>query len=143
MARLINEAFLVKPSSRSATGRQRARSYSNAGRRRISRARRAARHDRRVRLSDVPRRSRAVSACCPSRPARQGRGLGRRLIDAVEARARARGCLAVDIHIVNLREELPDFLPAAGYVDSGTLPFSDADRASRPCHFIVMTKTLG
>jgi len=76
-------------------------------------------------------------------PSRQGRGLGRRLIDAVEARARGRGCLAVDIHIVNLREELPDFYRRLGYVESGTLPFSDADRASRPCHFIVMTKTLG
>jgi len=76
-------------------------------------------------------------------PARQGRGLGRRLIDAVESRARDRGCVAVDIHIVNLREELPDFYRRLGYVDSGTLPFSDADRASRPCHFIVMTKMLG
>ena len=75
-------------------------------------------------------------------PARQGRGLGRRLINEVESRARNRGCLAVDIHIVNLREELPDFYRRLGYVESGTLPFSDADRASRPCHFIVMTKTL-
>jgi GNAT superfamily N-acetyltransferase len=75
-------------------------------------------------------------------PSRQGRGFGRRLIDAVEARARDRGCLAVDIHIVNLREELPDFYRRLGYVDSGTLPFADAERASRPCHFIVMTKTL-
>ena len=75
-------------------------------------------------------------------PSRQGRGLGRRLIDAVEARARGRGCLAVDIHIVNLREELPGFYRRLGYVESGTLPFSDAESASRPCHFIVMTKTL-
>jgi GNAT superfamily N-acetyltransferase len=75
-------------------------------------------------------------------PSRQGRGLGRRLIDAVEARSRDRGCRAVDIHIVNLREELPGFYRRLGYVDSGALPFSDAERASRPCHFIVMTKAL-
>jgi ribosomal protein S18 acetylase RimI-like enzyme len=75
-------------------------------------------------------------------PSRQGRGLGRRLIDAVEARSRDRSCSAVDIHIVNLREELPGFYRRLGYVASGTLPFSDAERASRPCHFIVMTKAL-
>jgi GNAT superfamily N-acetyltransferase len=87
-------------------------------------------------------RDRAYFGMLSIAPSRQGRGLGRRLIDAVEARARGRGCLAVDIHIVNLREELPDFYRRLGYVESGALPFSDADRASRPCHFIVMTKTL-
>jgi GNAT superfamily N-acetyltransferase len=75
-------------------------------------------------------------------PSRQGRGLGRLLIEAVEARSRERGCRAIDIHIVNLREELPPFYRRLGYVEAGTLPFSDADRASRPCHFIVMTKAL-
>ena len=75
-------------------------------------------------------------------PTEQGRGFGRHLIDAVEARARERGCRHLDIHIVNLREELPGFYRRLGYVDCGTLPFSDTARASRPCHFIVMTKTL-
>ena len=75
-------------------------------------------------------------------PARQGRGLGRQLIDAVEERARARGCRFMDIHIVNLREELPAYYRRFGYVEQGTLPFSDPDRASRPCHFIVMSQPL-
>ena len=75
-------------------------------------------------------------------PSRQGEGLGRRLIDAVEARSRERGCSHVDIHIVNLRTELPGFYRRLGYVEIGTLPFPDTDRATRPCHFIVMTKHL-
>lgn len=75
-------------------------------------------------------------------PARQRQGLGRRLIDAVEACARERGCRLMDIHIVNLREELPAYYRSLGYVEQGTLPFSDPQRASRPCHFIVMTKPL-
>ena len=75
-------------------------------------------------------------------PAKQGRGLGRRLIEAVEARARDRGCQFMDIHIVNLREELPPYYRRYGYVETGTAPFSDPERASQPCSFIVMTKVL-
>jgi GNAT superfamily N-acetyltransferase len=75
-------------------------------------------------------------------PASQGQGLGRRLVDAAEARARERGCRVMDIHIVNLREELPAYYRRFGYVESGTLPFSDPERASRPCYFIVMSKPL-
>jgi GNAT superfamily N-acetyltransferase len=75
-------------------------------------------------------------------PPKQGRGLGRRLIDAVEARARERGCQYMDIHIVDLREELPPYYRRRGYVETGTAPFSDPERASRPCSFIVMTKVL-
>ena len=76
-------------------------------------------------------------------PASQGRGLGRRLIDAVETRARERGCRYMYIHIVNLRTELPPYYRKLGYVEGGELPFSDPQLASRPCHFIVMTKLLG
>ena len=75
-------------------------------------------------------------------PARQGQGLGRRLIDDVESRGRDRGCRHMDIHIVNLREELPGFYRRLGYVERGTLPFSDTERSTTPCHFIVMTKAL-
>jgi ribosomal protein S18 acetylase RimI-like enzyme len=75
-------------------------------------------------------------------PRLQGRGLGRSIVTAVEARFRARGCRAVDIHVVNLREELPPFYERLGYVTSGTLPFPDDGSATRPCHFIVMTKRL-
>ena len=49
----------------------------------------------------------------------------------------------MDIHIVNLREELPAYYRRLGYVEKGTLPFSDPSRASQPCHFVVMTKTIG
>ena len=75
-------------------------------------------------------------------PAQQGRGLGRTLVESVEARARDRGCRFMDIHIVNLREELPAYYRRLGYSERGTLPFSDPERASRPCHFLVMTKLL-
>jgi predicted N-acetyltransferase YhbS len=75
-------------------------------------------------------------------PAWQKQGLGRRLIDAAEARARESGCRVMDIHIVNLREELPPYYRRLGYAETGVLPFSDPDRASRPCSFVVMSKPL-
>jgi N-acetylglutamate synthase-like GNAT family acetyltransferase len=75
-------------------------------------------------------------------PSQQGKGHGGRLIDAAEGRARECGCSFMDIHIVNLREELPGYYRRFGYVESGVLPFSDSTRASRPCHFIVMSKPL-
>jgi ribosomal protein S18 acetylase RimI-like enzyme len=75
-------------------------------------------------------------------PRLQGRGLGRSMVAAIESRFRAQGCRAVDIHVVNLREELPPFYERFGYVISGTLPFPDDGSATQPCHFIVMTKCM-
>jgi pantoate--beta-alanine ligase len=75
-------------------------------------------------------------------PQKQRLGLGRTLINAVEARARGRGCRFMDIHIVNLREELPPYYRGLGYEEQGTRPFPAPERASQPCHFIVMTKRL-
>ncbi|HUL74589.1 MAG TPA: GNAT family N-acetyltransferase [Vicinamibacterales bacterium] len=74
-------------------------------------------------------------------PERQRGGWGRRMIDAAEAHCRAAGCDAMDIRVVNLREELPPFYRRLGYVERGTEPFDDP-RAFRPCHMIVMTKNL-
>jgi len=75
-------------------------------------------------------------------PGFQGRGLGRSMVAAIESRFRAQGCRAVDIHVVNLREELPPLYERFGYVISGTLPFPDDGSATQPCHFIVMTKCM-
>lgn len=75
-------------------------------------------------------------------PVEQGKGLGRRLIAAAEDRARDRACRSMDIHIVNLREELPGYYRRLGYSEQGLLPFTDVEQTSRPCHFVVMSKPL-
>ena len=75
-------------------------------------------------------------------PPRQRQGLGLRLVDAAEARARGLGCRFMDMHIVNLREELPPYYRRLGYAEAGTLPFSDPKEATRPCFFVVMSKRL-
>jgi predicted N-acetyltransferase YhbS len=75
-------------------------------------------------------------------PAQHGKGVGRTLIRAAEDRFRRAGCRAVDISVVDLRTELPPFYRRLGYVESGTAPFSDPEKATRACHFILMSKPL-
>ena len=75
-------------------------------------------------------------------PARKGTGLGRALVLAAEDFLRERGCEAADIHVVDLRTELPPFYRRLGYAETGTAPFPSDGRATRPCHFIRMSKPL-
>ena len=75
-------------------------------------------------------------------PARQGQGLGRKLIDVAETHCRNSGCREMELEVVNLRTELPPFYRRFGYVETVTRPFPDHERAKLPCHFIVMTKSL-
>jgi ribosomal protein S18 acetylase RimI-like enzyme len=74
-------------------------------------------------------------------PRRRGSGLGRALVAAAEDHLRVRGCEAADIHVVNLRTELPPFYRRLGYAETGTVPFPEG-RATQPCHFIRMSKPL-
>lgn len=74
-------------------------------------------------------------------PGRQGRGWGRVMVEAAEQHARAAGCVVMDLSVVNLRAELPPFYHRLGYVETGTAPFTD-QRATQPCHFVLMSKSL-
>jgi GNAT superfamily N-acetyltransferase len=75
-------------------------------------------------------------------PARQHRGLGRRLIEESENHALAAGCRVMDLRIVSVRAELPPFYRRLGYVETGTEPFSEEGKLKMPCHFVVMSKAL-
>jgi GNAT superfamily N-acetyltransferase len=74
-------------------------------------------------------------------PDRQQGGLGSILMNAAENYCRERGSSAMDILIVNLREDLPPFYRKRGYVENGTTPFPEVE-TKLPCHFINMAKTL-
>ncbi len=77
-------------------------------------------------------------------PSRQGKGLGRRMVEAAENRFRHQGCEAVDITVLSLRSELPPLYRRLGYVETGTEEFKPS-RPLRPgmaCHCIVMSKPL-
>jgi GNAT superfamily N-acetyltransferase len=75
-------------------------------------------------------------------PSRQGQGLGSRLIGEAEEYCRRAGCTEMELEVVNLRTELPPYYRRFGYVERGTRPFTETERTSQPCYFIVMSKPL-
>lgn len=75
-------------------------------------------------------------------PQRQGRGLGRRLMDAAENYFRAAGCQAIDLRIISPRTPLPAFYEHMGYAQTGTAPFAADVPVKVPCHYILMSKLL-
>ena len=76
-------------------------------------------------------------------PPCQNRGIGRRLIAAVEARCRQAGCRYLDLDVVNLREELPAFYERFGFALTGvTAPFPDPHKLRRDAHLVIMSKPL-
>jgi GNAT superfamily N-acetyltransferase len=75
-------------------------------------------------------------------PARQGTGLGRKLMDASENYFRQAGCVAVDLRVISPRTPLPTFYRHLGYVETGTAPFAPDAPVKVPCHYILMSKNL-
>ena len=75
-------------------------------------------------------------------PQRQGEGLGRLLVQAVERHCRTAGCTDLDLDTVNLREELPAFYTRLGFTRVGTAPFHPSRPPRREAHLILWTKTL-
>lgn len=75
-------------------------------------------------------------------PSRQRSGLGTRVMREAEEYCRAAGCKIVDIRIVNLRTELPEIYHKFGFIETGTQSAEVIKTATRPVHFITMSKTL-
>jgi N-acetylglutamate synthase-like GNAT family acetyltransferase len=75
-------------------------------------------------------------------PKAQKSGTGSKLMNAAENHCRKAGSRFMDIQIVNLRQELPDFYHRRGYVETGTAPFTAGLNPKLPCHFVKMSKPL-
>jgi ribosomal protein S18 acetylase RimI-like enzyme len=75
-------------------------------------------------------------------PTHQRSGLGARMMREAEEYCRSAGCKAVDIRIVNLRTELPAIYRKFGFVETGTQSAEIIKSATRPVHFITMSKPL-
>jgi len=89
-----------------------------------------------------PRGERYYLGLLSVEPARRRSGLGTWLMTVAEDHCRAAGARGVDIQIVNLRKELPDYYHRLGYVETGTAPFPAHVKISQSCHFIKMSKEL-
>ena len=76
-------------------------------------------------------------------PPHQGTGLGRRLMDAAENYFREAGCRAVDLPIISPRTPLVVFYSHLGYSQTGTAVFAPDVPVKVPCHYILMSKSLG
>ena len=75
-------------------------------------------------------------------PRLQKSGLGSQLMNAAEAYCGKAGSRFMDLQIVSVRKELPDFYHRRGYVETGTAPFPAGLNPKLPCHFILMSKPL-
>ena len=75
-------------------------------------------------------------------PGKQGQGLGRVLVRAIEEYCANAGCADLDLDVVDLREGLPDFYEALGFTRTGLIPYPDPSQTKRPVHLIQMTKSL-
>jgi N-acetylglutamate synthase-like GNAT family acetyltransferase len=75
-------------------------------------------------------------------PGAQKAGVGSKLMSAAENHCRKAGSRFMDIQIVNLRRELPEFYHRRGYAETGTAPFTAGLNPKLPCHFVKMAKPL-
>jgi predicted N-acetyltransferase YhbS len=89
-----------------------------------------------------PRGERSYLGLLSVDPSRQQSGLGSLLMAAGEDYCRGLGSVWMDIKIVNLRKELPDFYRKRGYAESGTSSFPVGVVTKEPCFFIDMSKSL-
>jgi len=69
--------------------------------------------------------------------------LGRKLMDAAENFFREAGCISIDLRVISARTPLPAFYRHLGYVETGNAPFAPEVPAKVPCHYILMSKTIG
>ena len=81
------------------------------------------------------------------RPALQGRGLGRVLMEAAERHAREHGCDVITMLVIEERPELIAWYARRGYLPTGEYrPFTNTDPAfglpRKPLRFMVLEKRL-
>jgi N-acetylglutamate synthase-like GNAT family acetyltransferase len=69
-------------------------------------------------------------------------GVGSKLMAAAEDYCAKAGGHFVDLRIVNVRKELPEFYHRRGYIETGTAPFTPGLEPKVPCHFVNISKPL-
>ncbi|GAC1631277.1 MAG: hypothetical protein NVS9B14_02890 [Candidatus Acidiferrum sp.] len=75
-------------------------------------------------------------------PAKQGKGLGRKIMDAAEEFAVQSGCTEMDLRTISPRSDIQPFYKHFGYVVTGTSPMPAEVVMAVPSHFVHMSKSL-
>ena len=75
-------------------------------------------------------------------PGAQGRGVGRSLLAALAALARAAGCASLDAEVVNHRHDIFEMYMGMGFRVVGEGAFPAHERCTRPCHFVCIRRPL-
>jgi ribosomal protein S18 acetylase RimI-like enzyme len=75
-------------------------------------------------------------------PDKQGRGIGRQLMQSAEDFCRNHACTIVEIDVINLRPQLVDWYRGLGYEVVGEASYPLPEILLQPCHFITMQKNL-
>ena len=76
-------------------------------------------------------------------PRRQKAGLGSLLMNAAEEYCANCGCRFIDLRIVSVRRELPEFYHRRGYAETGvTEPFPAELNPKVACHFVALSKKI-
>src|ERR1700678_2668807 len=69
-------------------------------------------------------------------------GIGSKLMTAAEDYCDKAESHFMDLRIVSVRKELPEFYHRRGYIETGTAPFTPGLEPKVPCHFVNMAKPL-
>jgi GNAT superfamily N-acetyltransferase len=75
-------------------------------------------------------------------PAQQGKGFGRKLMDAAEEFAVGAGCVAMDLRTISPRNDIQPFYRHLGYVVTATSPIPPDIPMTVPGEFVHMSKSL-
>jgi GNAT superfamily N-acetyltransferase len=75
-------------------------------------------------------------------PVHQGKGLGRKMMDAAEEFAVNSGCAAMDLKTISPRNDIQPFYRHFGYAVTGTSPMPEGVVMAVPSHFVHMSKSL-
>jgi len=75
-------------------------------------------------------------------PAQQGKGYGRKLMDAAEEFAIRGGCVAMDLRTISPRSDIQPFYERLGYTVTGTSPIPPDIPMTVPGDFVHMSKLL-
>jgi GNAT superfamily N-acetyltransferase len=76
-------------------------------------------------------------------PRVKARGVGKALLAELEATAVAAGCTHLEMQVIQHRHDILPIYARWGFVQTGTAPYTETWKVTRPCHFLLHEKRIG